>query len=203
MANFFIAGLGNTGEEYDNTRHNIGRDILMHFASAKGAPIWKEDKKIKAKVSKIKIGKNSATLIIPETFMNQTGLTLKAFFKAGSGMGKPEQLIVIHDDMDLPLGSFKISFNRGSGGHRGIESVVKSIKSTEFTRVRVGVSPVSAKGVAKKPKGEDAVVTFILGKFKSAELDVLSGVSKRVIEALDTIVGDVKTGRERAMGMFN
>ncbi len=203
MANFLIIGLGNKGEEYDNTRHNIGKEVLLHFAKAHEDSDWKEDKKLKAKVAKIKIDKNSATLIIPEMFMNQSGLAIRSLSKAGGGVFKPEQVILIHDDMDLPLGSFKISFNRGSGGHRGVESVSKVIKSTEFTRVRIGVSPVTAKGLVKKPKGEDAVVTFILGKFKPVEVESLHKVSKWVGEALEMIISDAKQGREKAMGMYN
>jgi PTH1 family peptidyl-tRNA hydrolase len=89
--------------------------------------------------------------------------------------------------MDLPLGRIKVSFGKNSGGHRGIESVMKAIKSKEFTRIRIGVSPENAKGVAKKPTGEDAVLKFIVGKFKPAELVEMKAIFKKTDEALATI----------------
>jgi PTH1 family peptidyl-tRNA hydrolase len=203
MANFLVVGLGNPGEEYGNTRHNIGVLVLDRFARAQDAGVWRDEKGVKAKTIKLKVEKNSVLLVAPQTLMNESGLSLKPFFKAGSGTFKPEQLIVIHDDMDLALGTFKISFNRGSGGHRGIESIINSIKSNEFARIRVGVSPVDSKGLIKKPKGEEAVVSFILGKFKPDEQEILKKVSKQIMEALNLMLADSKSGREKAMGAFN
>ena len=107
---------------------------------------------------------------------------------------------MVHDDLDLPLGTIKISYNKGVGGHRGLDSVAKAVKTLEFVRVRIGISPSTAKGRAKKPEGEDAVIDFILGKFKPKELEIIKKTLKKVSEAIQTLITD---GRDRAMNMFN
>jgi PTH1 family peptidyl-tRNA hydrolase len=194
---YTIAGLGNPGEEYENTRHNTGRIMLDVFRTAYDFPEWNEDKKIKALFSKGKIDKETVLLIEPNNFMNNSGKSVAPFIMSKKAA---EKTVVIYDDIDLPLGMIKISFNRSSGGHNGLESVIKNLKTREFVRVRVGVSKMTAKGVAKKPKSEDAVLKFLLGEFKKDELDALSKVSKKVSAALETIVLE---GHEKAMGEFN
>ena len=111
-----------------------------------------------------------------------------------------EWVVVVHDYLDLPLGSFKIVFNRGSGGHRGVESIRRAIKTEGFIRIKVGISPATPSGKTKQPKGEKAVNNFILGTFKPKELEVLKKVSKKVSGALTAIVAE---GKERAMNEFN
>ena len=192
-----IVGLGNPGEEYDSTRHNAGRMALEHFAIEVKFGDWKEDKKAKARVASGMIGKTAVVLVAPDTFMNKSGSAITKFVKSQKAA---ERMVVLYDDLDLPLGSLKLSFNRGSGGHRGVESIMKAVKTKKFTRVRIGVSPSTASGKLKKPLGEKEVVAFILAKFKSAELAELKPVWKRVSEALQVIVVE---GPERAMNQFN
>ncbi len=194
---YIIAGLGNPGEEYKNTRHNTGRIMLEEFRVAHDFPEWKEDKKTKALVSKDKIEKESVLLIEPDNFMNNSGKSIAPFVTSKK---QAEKTIVMYDDIDLPLGTIKISFNRSSGGHNGIESIIKNLKTREFVRVRVGVSKITSKGLAKKPKGEEAVLKFLLGEFKKDELDALKKISKKVSAALLMIILE---GREKAMGEFN
>lgn len=194
---YIIAGLGNPGEEYENTRHNTGRIILEYFRIARDFPEWQADKKTKALLSKAKIEKESVLLIEPDNFMNNSGKSIAPFVTSKK---QAEKTIVMYDDIDLPLGTIKIAFNRSSGGHNGVESVIKSLKTREFVRVRIGVSKMTAKGIAKKPKGEEAVLKFLLGEFKKDELDALKKISKKVSAALKMIVLE---GREKAMGEFN
>jgi len=194
---YIIVGLGNPGKEYENTRHNTGRIVLDTFlAIAKFSPL-EASEKLKALTSEGKIKKEKVIIVEPETFMNKSGLSVLPLVKSTKQAGN---LIVIYDDIDLPLGKFKISFNRGSGGHKGIESIVRSIKTKEFIRVRVGVSPSTPKGKTKKPKGEDKVVDFILGEFKPDELKEIKKISKKIALAVEMIVLD---GRAKAMGEFN
>lgn len=194
---FYIVGLGNPGEEYEGTRHNTGRIILDAFRKAQSFSEWTLDKKIQALTSEGKIKKEKVFLIEPETFMNTSGKNLGALI---TSLKKAESLVVIQDDLDLPIGSFKISFNRGSGGHRGVESIMRAIKTEAFTRIRVGISPVTSGGKLKKPHGEKEVGDFILAQFKKQEQDMLKKVSKKISEALTVLVTD---SRERAMGEFN
>ncbi len=192
-----IVGLGNPGEEYKNTRHNVGRIMLEYFRSAHGFPEWKEDKKNKALVSKEDIEKETVLLVEPNNFMNNSGKSLTAFVVSKKAA---EKTIVIYDDIDLPLGTIKISFNRSSGGHNGLESIIKSLNTREFVRIRVGISPLNAKGLAKKPKGEEKVLKFLLGEFKKDEMDELKKVAKKVSPALEMVIAD---GKEKAMGQYN
>ncbi|MEK7150030.1 MAG: aminoacyl-tRNA hydrolase [Patescibacteria group bacterium] len=193
----YITALGNPGEEYKNTRHNVGRIALEEFAKKNGFSDWIPDKKLKALSSQGKIGKEKTHLIEPETFMNKSGLAVKPIITSKK---KAEALIVIHDDLDLPIGKFKISFNKSSGGHRGVESIIKAIKTEAFTRVRIGISPATPSGKLKKPKGEKDVGDFILGEFKKSEMETLKKISKKVADALEMIISE---GREKAMGEFN
>ena len=192
-----IVGLGNPGEEYEGTRHNTGRDAVLHFAKKTEFGEWEPDKKSKSLIAEGKIGKVKVTAVLPETFMNNSGKAVKNFV---SSIKKPESLIVVHDDMDLPLGRMKISFARNSGGHKGIESIMRAVKTNEFIRLRLGVSPTSASGKTKKPSGEEAVIKFVLGKWKGEQEQEFKTVMKRACEALATIVTE---GKERAMGEFN
>lgn len=193
----YIVALGNPGEEYKNTRHNVGRIVLAEFAKKNNFSDWSPDKKLKAISSEGKIGKDKVHLIEPETFMNKSGLSLQPIITSKK---KAEDLVVIHDDLDLPIRKFKISFNKSSGGHRGVESIIKAIKTEAFTRVRVGISPATPSGKLKKPKGEKEVADFILGEFKKSEMETLKKISKKVSDALEMLIIE---GREKAMGEFN
>jgi len=195
--NYIIVGLGNPGGEYLNTRHNTGRIMLDYFADKNNLGEWNENKKDKYLSVKGKIQKSSLILLKPETFMNKSGDAVGKFIKSKKDT---VGLIVIHDDLDLPLGKFKISFNKGSAGHRGLESIIKKIKTKEFIRVRVGISKMTPSGKIKKPIGEEKVLDFIIGKFSSKENEEMKKVTKKVYEALNTIVTE---GKDRAMNLFN
>lgn len=216
--NIVIAGLGNpetpAGEEnYSGTRHNTGRLFVQWFFAEKSDSFdfsdWQEDKKIHATLSSGSAGKSSKkkekekiTLVLPDVFMNNSGKSLAPLIKSIKTKKDKaaENCIVIYDDLDLPFGSFKISFNRGSGGHRGVESVIKSLKTREFVRIRIGISPTTPKGKIKKPSGEEKILKFILGKYSTEELATLKKLSKKVNQALETLI---LFGREKAMGEWN
>jgi PTH1 family peptidyl-tRNA hydrolase len=194
---YIIAGLGNPGEEYANTRHNTGRVVLDALSKAHDFPDLKSDKKSLSLISKGKIGKEAVTLVEPETFMNNSGKSLIYFIKSAKAA---EKLIVIYDDFNLPLGKIRISFNRSSGGHNGLESIIKHLKTEAFVRVRIGVAPEAKDGNAKVPHGDDKIEKFILGKFKDDEIKELKKISKTAIEAVEMILTE---GREKAMSIYN
>lgn len=193
---YIIAGLGNPGEEYVNTRHNTGRIILDHVQKEYGNE-FEFNKKLNAQVSEAKIGKEKVTLIAPETFMNLSGKAIAPLVKS---IKAAEKLIVIYDDFSLPLGRIRISYNRSSGGHNGLESIIKAVKTESFVRIRIGTAPENAKGNAKLINGEDKIEKFILGKFKEDEMKVLKNIGKTVAEAVEVLI---KEGREKAMSVFN
>ncbi len=192
-----IVGLGNPGKEYEETRHNVGRIILDTIAKANDFGDWKDDIKLKSKRVKGEVSGEKFDFLTPDTFMNNSGVAVS---KLIDDKKKLKNLVVIYDDMDLPMGSLKISFNRSSGGHNGLESIIKKVKSQEFVRIRVGVSPHTPTGKMKKPKGEEAVLKFLLGKFKEDELKELKKLSKKVSEILLTLSSD---GKDKAMSIYN
>lgn len=193
---YIIAGLGNPGEEYENTRHNTGR-IILNFVQKEYGGDFSFNKKLNAQVSEAKIGKEKVTLVAPETFMNLSGKSIAPLVKS---IKAAEKLVVIYDDFSLPLGKIRISYNRSSGGHNGLESIIKAVKTEAFVRIRIGTAPENAKGNAKLINGEDKIEKFILGKFKEDELKELKKVAKAVVEAVAVLIKD---GRDRAMSQFN
>jgi len=111
-----------------------------------------------------------------------------------------QKLIVLYDDLDLPLGTMKISYDRGSGGHRGLESIIRALKTKEFIRIRIGTSPSTPSGKLKKPLGEKNVEKHILSEFKKPEMEILKKVFKKVAAAVETIAA---SGLQSAMTEFN
>jgi len=193
-----VVGLGNPGEEYEDTRHNAGRTAVELFGRAISASEWKNDKMFKARVAKGKLGTQLFVLCEPETYMNESG---KVVAKLVQGPKAAEKLVVVYDDLDLPQGTIKLSFDRSSGGHKGLESIIKAVKTTAFARVRIGISPTTPSGKLKKPKGEGEVNDFVLARFKQGELSKMEPAFKRAAEAIGAIVeaGDVRL----AMNTFN
>ena len=172
-------GLGNPGNEYEKTRHNTGRIIIEQIAKTNDFSEWKNDMKLKSFRAKGELDSEKIEFLLPNTFMNNSGLAVIPLIDNSK---KLKNLVVVYDDMDLPIGSLKISFNRSSGGHNGIESIIKKLKSQEFIRIRIGVSPATPTGKLKKPKGEAAVLKFLLGIFKEDELKIIKNQSKKVSE---------------------
>ncbi|HEY5588213.1 MAG TPA: aminoacyl-tRNA hydrolase [Candidatus Paceibacterota bacterium] len=192
-----IVGLGNPGKEYENTRHNTGRIILEKIAKANDFSEWKDDMKLKSLRVKGELDSEKVEFLLPNTFMNNSGNAVAPLI---DGPKKLKNLIVVYDDLDLPLGSLKISYDRSSGGHNGLESVIKRVKSREFIRIRIGVSPSTPTGKFRKPKGEEAVLKFLLGTFKEDELKQIKSISKKVAEIIVMVTAESK---EKAMTLFN
>lgn len=190
-----VAGLGNKGKEYEMNRHNTGFIVLDFVAGAKD---WNESGKANALIKKVGTGKKEIEFIKPMTFMNNSGTAVK--YEATKNKVKPEKVVVIYDDMDLPIGKMKISFNRSSGGHNGVESIIKNLKTEGFLRIRVGISPHTPGGKLKKPSGEKAVLDFLLKDFKDAEIAELKKLSKKIKEAIDVFVID---GKDKMMSLYN
>ncbi len=195
---WFVIGLGNPGDEYKKTPHNVGREAVEYFIKKNGdAGAWKTQTQVKMQTQQVAIDSHTVVCVLPDTFMNKSGAAVQYFVKTAKDA---ERTIVLQDDLDLPLGTMKIVFNRGSGGHKGIESVVRAIKTEAFVRIRIGVSPVSAKGIAKKPKGEDAVVKFILKPLKDDSYKEIQKIYKKIAEAIPVLITE---GRPIAMTQFN
>ncbi|MBX4199146.1 aminoacyl-tRNA hydrolase [Candidatus Parcubacteria bacterium] len=161
---YTIVGLGNPGAEYAETRHNTGRLALEVVE--------------KREIPKLKV-------VHLDTFMNKSG---SGVAKAIKSKKAAEKLIVIYDDLDLPLGTMKISYDRGSGGHKGVESIINAVKTKAFIRIRIGIG-----------KKTD-VDKHILGKFTPKEMLELKKIFKKVADAVEVIVAQ---GYEKGMTEFN
>ncbi len=194
---FTFIGLGNPGERYEHTPHNTGRSLIFFVVAKCGSGEFLFDKKSNALTTPVTLGRKKGLAVVPETFMNKSGNAAKVLVKSKKAA---QHLIVAYDDLDLPLGSLKISYGRSSGGHNGLESVIKALRTRDFVRIRIGVSPTTPGGKLKKPQGEKAVLEYLLKPWKHAEEDKLKKLFKRALEAAEIIVKD---GRESAMSQFN
>ena len=198
-----LVGLGNPGLEYENTRHNTGRIVLSVFAKAQGFPDWEANPKLKALVSSGEVrllekanGKKQKVMLLePETFMNKSGTSVAPLIKSKKAA---ERLVIIHDDLDIPFGKFKISFNKSSGGHRGVESIIRAIKTKAFVRVRVGIA--NSISAVKKSQDDKTVEKIILGKFTEEQMTALKKLAKHVSEGLVVLITE---GRDKTMSQYH
>lgn len=198
IMSYIIVGLGNPGEEYKMTRHNIGRIMVERFRKKYDFPLWEISSNAKALYSNSKIGKHSVELILPETFMNRSGFSIS--YAQKKHKIKSEDIIIVYDDIDLPFGSVKIAFGRGSGGHKGLASIIRAVKTKDFVRVRIGIAPTTLRGTIKKPKGEKKVLDFLMDDFRKKERETIPKISHTVSGLLETIVNE---GIVSAMNSFN
>ncbi|MBI2054404.1 MAG: aminoacyl-tRNA hydrolase [Candidatus Staskawiczbacteria bacterium] len=183
-----IVGLGNPGEKFKNTRHNAGFMALDHFAEKNNFPEFELQKKYEALISDGIIENKKIILAKPQTFMNNSGGSIKKIVKSYS----TKTLLLIHDDIDLPLGKIKIAKERGSAGHKGVESIVKAVGNKGLIRIRIGICP--EKG---KPKNRES---FVIKKFAQEEKKLLSRVIDKASECLNILI---KEGLEKAMNECN
>ncbi len=171
-----IVGLGNPGKEYEKTRHNAGRSVVELFTKQECFDDFVFNKTANALMTKGEVEGEKVVLILPETMMNLSGKAIMAQVKS---VKAAKTLLVAHDDLDLPVGTLKMVFGRGSGGHKGVESIMRAIKTKEFARLRIGVAPVGKKNQAKKLKDEEKVIKLVIGKWKPAEEVVMKKVLKK------------------------
>ncbi len=173
---YYIVGLGNPGKEYEKTRHNAGKMVVHELIRNESfdEPVFK--KGAQANLIEGVIEKEKVIVALPEVFMNHSGKTVSALVKSKKGA---EKLLIIRDDLDLPLGTIKMTFGRGSGGHKGVESIMRSIKTKDFAQLKIGISGAGARGNVKKPHGEEKVLKFVIGKFSPKEEIVLKKTVKR------------------------
>jgi PTH1 family peptidyl-tRNA hydrolase len=192
-----IVGLGNPGEIYEKTRHNAGRIVLQILAKKLDFSDWKDDVKLKALTAKGEIGGKKVQFVLPNNFMNNSGTSVAPLITTPKEL---DQLVVLYDDLDIGIGSLKISFDRSSGGHNGMESIIKRLKSQKFSRIRIGICQTTPTGKLKaRPAGEDRV-QFLMKEFRDPEMTELKKLSKTIGEALEVLVTD---GRGKAMSQFN
>ncbi|MGD2182020.1 aminoacyl-tRNA hydrolase [Lusitaniella coriacea] len=182
-----IVGLGNPEKKYDKTRHNIGFeavDILAQRWQTK----WQENRRFKGQFAE---GRSSTGdkiyLLKPSTYMNRSGESIRSvvdWYKLS-----PESLLVIYDDMDLPLGRLRLRLSGSAGGHNGIKSTISHLGGQNFPRLRIGIG-----------KSQNATVSHVLGRFSPEENKIVTDILKLVVDAMEM---SLKEGVEKAMSLYN
>ncbi|MDB5260087.1 MAG: Aminoacyl-tRNA hydrolase, peptidyl-tRNA hydrolase, family [Candidatus Nomurabacteria bacterium] len=174
---YTLVPLGNPGTKYERTRHNIARILV---------------KMIKDELESV----SSLELFVPVTFMNESGKDVSRYLRYNEG----RQVIVMYDDKDLPYGTFRISHDRGDGGHNGLKSIIEYLGKKDFTRIRIGIAPADTDGKEKIPPHGEEVQDYVLGKVTDGEENTIKEISPKVLEAIKAIVAD---GYQKAMEKFN
>lgn len=185
---YIIAGLGNPGKEYDNTRHNVGFAAIDYIAETYGISV--DDKKFKAKIGKGMIEGEKVILLKPQTYMNLSGESIRLaldFFK----VDEKTELLVLFDDISLDVGQLRIRKKGSAGGHNGLKNIISHLGHDSFQRIKIGVG--------EKPKGYD-LADYVLGHFSKDEMKRMDETVIQVNQAVKSIVTD---GIENAMNQFN
>jgi PTH1 family peptidyl-tRNA hydrolase len=187
-ADLLVIGLGNPGAEYAHTRHNVGADVVELLADRHGGRL--KAGKERALVAEVRIGAHRVALAFPQTFYNEAGLAALALVRR-HGIDDLRRLVVVHDEMDLPVGKLKVKVGGGLAGNNGLKSMKAHLHTDDFVRVRVGIG---------KPPGRQQGVDHVLkrpGKAEKAELEVV------MAEAADAVEAILAEGADAAMTHFN
>ncbi|WP_288322525.1 aminoacyl-tRNA hydrolase [uncultured Selenomonas sp.] len=182
-----IAGLGNPGAEYTQTKHNVGFILVDALAQRLGVSAWK--KAFSSLVAEVRIGSEKVFLVKPQTYMNDSGSALGpmlSYYKIDT-----KDLIVVHDDMDIPAGAVRIRTKGGSGGHNGIKSIISHVGTEEFPRVRIGIG---------RPPVGWTVINHVLAPFSTDDASLVGEAIGYLLPAVEYIVTD---GVDMAMNRFN
>jgi peptidyl-tRNA hydrolase, PTH1 family len=186
-----IVGLGNPGAKYDQTRHNIGFAAIDTLARAWQIPL-SEHRKFQGWFGEGNVFRTKVCLLKPTTFMNLSGQSIRAvtdWYKLA-----PEEVLVVYDDMDLPIGKMRLRQSGSAGGHNGMKSAIAHLNSQNFPRLRIGIGTPRAKGADKE------VVSHVLGRFSQGENSVMDEVLRLVVDAVEL---SLKQGIPKAMSLYN
>ena len=180
MNEIYLIGLGNPGKKYSNNRHNIGFSLLENLSKKYNSNFLLKDK-LKSSCSEFKIKNSIYRLFLPNTFMNNSGDAVRAivdWYKIDL-----DQVFIIVDDKDLPLGKIRFRKKGSSGGHNGLKSIIEKLQTNHFNRIRIGIgSPKSIKG-----KNYFNTISHVLGNISQEESLILEKVYERVIESLEQL----------------
>ncbi|MGB3669764.1 MAG: aminoacyl-tRNA hydrolase [Phormidesmis sp.] len=188
-----IVGLGNPGQKYDRTRHNIGFEIIDALAKSFPDVSLVVNKRFQGETGEFRNVKARTVLLKPTTYMNKSGQSIRAvldWYKLD-----PSAVLVVYDDMDLPTGRLRMRLSGGAGGHNGMKSIIAHLGTKEFPRLRVGV------GSADKSSDPDgAVVSHVLGRFSPEDRKIVDAVIPMAVDAIDL---SLRKGVERSMNLYN
>ncbi len=175
-----LVGLGNPGAEYHKTRHNVGFMVLEEIAK-KNNCIFRESKKLFGTTCTYGTGLEKTRLLMPKTYMNESGKSVRSardWFNFEN-----HQLIVLVDDMDLPLGKIRVRSKGSSGGHNGLKSIINHLGTSEFKRLKIGIGPPSDEQKERKSK----TISHVLGRFSKEEFLIINFIIKEIINCIESI----------------
>ncbi len=184
-----MVGLGNPGREFAGTRHNIGADAVRIVAERHGADL-RAEKGQRATLAEVTIGPSRVALAVPTTFMNESGDAVRPLMRR-FGIVDPANLVVVHDELDLPPGGLRVKVGGGTAGHNGLRSIQAHIRTADFVRVRLGIG---------KPRGTKEGADHVLSRPARGEREALEESTRRAADVLE----DIATGGvEAAMNRWN
>jgi PTH1 family peptidyl-tRNA hydrolase len=183
-----VVGLGNPGIDYDHTRHNVGFDVLDELAKLEGIS-FRRSWRIPAQVAWIQLAEHKVMLIKPMTFMNRSGKAVKKALKRMKA--RPEDVLVVYDDVDMTTGKIRLRTRGGSGGHNGVRSIVGVLRTEDFPRLRVGVGP--------RPEGKD-LIKYVLSKWPEEVEERIGIVCARSAESIRY---SIEFGIDQGMNKYN
>ena len=184
---YLIAGLGNPGPQYEHTRHNIGLAVVEQWGKSLGATL--QNRRFRSKHALVDFRGNPIVLLCPLTFMNKSGESVRDCIHHYDL--ETTKLLVVHDDLDLPLGKIKVVRNGGAGGHKGVSSIIHLLGSSEFSRVKIGIG---------RPRHKEAVVDYVLSCFYDDEKKLAEEVIRMAVTASEMFVME---GVQAAMNHIN
>ncbi len=194
-----IVGLGNPGEKYEKTRHNLGfiviEQLLKDFERV--GTVWDNSKKFKSDILEINVGQEKVILAKPKTYMNNSGMAvsiLAKFYKI-----KPEDILIVHDELDLPLGYLKIRLGGSSAGHNGVESIIDALGTEKFWRLRLGIGQEKNHTEMAKYKVKNTE-DYVLSGFRTQEKGKIKNLVKHGAKAIAEIL---ENSPDAAMNKFN
>lgn len=176
VAPWLIVGLGNPGEQYARTRHNVGAMVIDELL-ARGSERLSGNGRLRADVCQTRIGGEAAVLAVPRSFMNESGGPVKALCQY-YGV-EPERLLVVHDELDIDFASLRVKRGGGDGGHNGLRSIRSALGTGEYVRLRVGIG---------RPPGRQDPAGFVLRPFSSVERDELAHVLDAAADAVESVL---------------
>jgi PTH1 family peptidyl-tRNA hydrolase len=189
-AALLVVGLGNPGSEFEGTRHNVGADAVELLARRHGGRL-RTEKGLHARAAEIRIGGQRVLLAIPTTFMNESGMAVAPLVRRSglSADGLATQLVVVHDELDLPPGRIKLKSGGGNAGHNGLKSIEQHLHTNDYLRVRIGIG---------KPPGRQPGADFVLKRPGSADRELLAVAVEQAADAVEEVLaGGVETAMNR------
>ncbi len=182
-----VVGLHNPQPKYASTRHNVGAEVVLVLATRSNAKLRRGPSRVRCRIAPVRTGEHRVMLAVPETYMNLSGHPVRellAYYR-----GQPPDLLVIHDDIDLPFGRLRLRHGRGHGGHNGVRSIVENLGGTGFWRLKIGLG---------RPPQRIDPANYVLGRFSPDERSRVDTLLEDAADVVETFITDPDRAQEQA-----